>query len=67
MNVREGYPKGCRVVATARYHTQFSHRGGRDVTAVVVGYGRARDHVRVRRDGLKSAETFHWHFWDRIV
>lgn len=67
MNVREGYPKGCRVVATARYHTRFSHRGGRDVTAVVVGYSRDGEGVRVRRDGLKAVERHHWHFWDRIV
>lgn len=66
MNTRESYPKGCRVVATAKYREQFP-RSSPQLTGQVIGYGRDGKSVRVKRDGHRAAATYHWHFWDRIV
>jgi hypothetical protein len=65
------FQKGDRVVATAtnpclrtrgaRYRRKWVGTGG-----VVVGRGRgATDRVRVLRDGVQMAETFHEMFWEK--
>ena len=64
--LKAAYPLGCRVVATAQFTTQFA-TWGRGLSAVVVGYGREEDMIRVRRDGQRTVQTYHRHFWDAVV
>ena len=64
--LRAAYPIGRPVVATALFREQFA-TWGRGLTATVVGYGRNDDTIRVRREGQTTVQTYHRHFWDRIV
>lgn len=73
--LRAKYPKGRRVVATARYRAAFAFPVPRadGPTGVVVGYGRRRlitrgeGLIRVLRDGLSHPKTYHADFWEPIV
>lgn len=61
---QSSYPKGCRVRATADFREQFPQ--SRSQTGTVVGYGRDPAMIRVRRDGLATAEAYHVLFWERV-
>jgi hypothetical protein len=68
MNTREAYPKGCRVVATAKFRERYQRKFYvHPTTGVVVGHSRDSSRVRVQRDGQRSSRAYHWSFWDRII
>jgi hypothetical protein len=65
MRAKERFIIGDRVTASIEAETLFSH--GQARCGVVVGFGRKRSPqtVRVRRDGLKTVESYHEKFWER--
>lgn len=61
-DAQDMFRKGDRVrmtLACPRKATDVTEHG------IVVGFGRLPWFVRVRRDGVKHAERFHVHFWER--
>lgn len=60
---------GDRLVATennpSRRNMLAPHAKWNGSGAVVVGFGRQPQIVRVRRDGIKMPEAFHMNFWEK--
>jgi hypothetical protein len=65
VNARERFTKGQRVRVSEIGMSHFGP-GGRLARSVgvVVGFGREEHLVRVRRDGVKYAESYHEKFWE---
>jgi hypothetical protein len=67
---RERFTIGQRVTLSEAGRRLFGTRGGAReglTTGVVVGFGRAPcTSVRVRRDGNKTAASYHMDFWTAV-
>jgi len=59
-------PLFTRVRLTARglKHLATLPKINEDTRGVVVGYGRDRDMIYIRRDGYKTAERYHITLWE---
>lgn len=59
------FKRGDRVVMTYRGTTNF--RGAAAQCGVVVSCGHEPGLMRVKRDGLKNAETWHQSYWRKVT
>jgi hypothetical protein len=66
----ERFPLGCQVRLSAEGEEQLGRsdrRGSYRRRATVVGYNRQNPQLlQIARDGLKTIDLYHWHFWERV-
>lgn len=68
MTAREKFSRGDRIFPSAHaLATLWKWRRHPPSSAMVVGFGKHDVLVRVRRDGLKSIESYHMDFWERAA
>lgn len=65
MNTRDKFQIGQRVKMSPRAVSAMPPDRGASTSGEVVGYGRDSTLVRVRRDGRKTADTWHMDLWER--